>query len=161
MELACQCRDKKITLINLEEEPMMEAWRILKKDKEDFLSTFYFSFDYSIFYPQSLKKTNTSQTRNYLCMASTWVFLVKWHCLKRKFGKGPHNKRINTYYFFLETKIKDSANNFWRSFFCEIPSPQHSSVFDPAVFRPYPKLLQRSPNWPYLLSGSCGPSIVS
>ena len=46
VEPACPCRDKTITLINLEEEPIMEAWCILKKGKEDFLPTFYFSFDY-------------------------------------------------------------------------------------------------------------------
>lgn len=67
----------------------------------------------SMFQPQSLKDTNTSQTSNYLCMASTSIVVVKWCCLKGSFGKRPHrNKRISTQNFFLETEIKKPVNNF-------------------------------------------------
>lgn len=65
----------------------------------------------SIFQPQSLKETNTSQTSNYLCMSSTRVLVVKWHCLKGRFERSPRNKVINTYDFFFEAEMRDSANN--------------------------------------------------
>lgn len=71
----------------------------------------------SIFQPQSLKETNTSQTSNYLCMSSTRVLVVKWHCLKGRFERSPRSKVINTYDFFFEAEMRDSANNLWRPFF--------------------------------------------
>ena len=43
---AWPCRDKKTPLLNLEEELMMEAWRLLQKEKEVLLLHFHFSFDY-------------------------------------------------------------------------------------------------------------------
>ena len=46
MDLAWPCRDKKTPLLNLEEDVMMEAWQLLKKDIESLLSPPNFSLDY-------------------------------------------------------------------------------------------------------------------